>query len=81
MRNDALLALRLWRDSERGSPWRARVTDLRDGAVANFVDVPALLRYLSEAFGAEAGVEERAPAPAAAGAEAADAADIADADA
>lgn len=65
MREDALLALQLWRDADRGSPWRARVTDLRDGAVATFVDVPALLRYLSDAFGAEAGtgpgVEERAP--------------------
>lgn len=65
MRDDALLAVRLWRDADRGSPWRARVTDLRDGTVATFVDVPALLRYLSDAFGAEAGtelgVEERAP--------------------
>ena len=53
MRDDALLALRLWRDADRASPWRARVTDLRDGAVETFVDVPALLRYLSEAFGAD----------------------------
>ncbi len=65
MRDDVLLALHLWRDADRGSPWRARVTDLRDGAVATFVDVPSLLRYLSDAFGAEAGadpgVEGRAP--------------------
>ena len=67
MRDDALLALQLWRDADHASPWRARVTDLRDGAVATFVDVPALLRYLSDAFGADGGagdgVEERAPAP------------------
>ena len=49
------------------------MTDLRDGAVATFVDVPALLRYLSEAFGAEAG--------AGAGAERAPSADAADGDA
>lgn len=55
MRDDVLLALRLWRDADRGSPWRARVTDLRDGAMATFVDVPALLRYLSDAFAAETG--------------------------
>ena len=68
MRDDALLALRLWRDADRGTPWRAQVTDLRDGSVATFVDVPALLRYISDAFGAEtgfvAGVEERPPSTA-----------------
>lgn len=65
MRDDALLALRFWRDADHGSPWRVRVTDLRDGAVATFVGVPALLRYLSDAFGAEAddGVEERGGSP------------------
>jgi hypothetical protein len=78
MRDDALLALQFWRDADRGAPWRARVTDLRDGSVATFVDVAALLRYLSEAFGAEggveAGVEARAPSPAEA-----DRADVGDA--
>ena len=64
MRDDALLALQLWRDADRGAPWRARVTDLRDGSVATFVDVPALLRYLSDAFGAEAGGAAGAGAPA-----------------
>lgn len=65
MRDDALLALQLWRDAEHGAPWRARLTDLRGNAVATFADVPALLSYLSDAFGAEAGaatgVGERAP--------------------
>lgn len=60
MRDDVLLAVRLWRDADRGSPWRARVTDLRDGAVATFVDVPALLRYLADAFAPEAGADPAA---------------------
>lgn len=69
MRDDALLALQLWRDADRGSAWRVRVTDLRDGEVATFADVPALLSYLSDAFGAGAGagaegaVRERATSP------------------
>ena len=57
MRDDALLSLQFWRDADRGAPWRARVTDLRDGVVTTFADVPALLRYLADAFGGEAAVE------------------------
>lgn len=55
MRDDALLSLHLWRDADPGAPWRARLTDLRGGAIATFKDVPALVRYLSEAFAADVG--------------------------
>lgn len=72
MRDDALLALRFWRDAERGAPWRVRLTDLRDGSVATFVDVPTLLRYLSDAFDAPGGVEDGGEARAPSGTEGAD---------